>query len=1326
MTRRMTWSLGVAGILVLGLLFFLYTPPGLSMVGRLAAPLTGGQVRVAGLGGFFPGRLHAARVELADGKGIWLRVDDARLEWSALALLGNHIDVQRVSAAHIAVLRRPLPSQEPGGETPRIDIEHLTAPLIELGAPVIGQAARLSANGNLHFVSMQEVTADLLVTRTGTGDRYRISGGIQNGIARGLAMVMEGPDGILGKLAGLPGLGAVNLSAQAAGDAAANTVAFRLSAGSLTANGHGTIALATRRADIDATLAAPAMAPRPDLSWQALSGDLHLHGRFDAPQLNGHLMLTDGRVADVAVKSLSLDATGNEGQVALQGTAEKLILPGDAPNLLAGAPLRFTVQADLQSKARQTIISLDHPLARLRATAQTLGPLHVVADLTLPSLAPFSSVAQTPLAGNGSLHAVLDKRDTRMQVALDGALRLTGANLAAKLLGNAQLALTGTMDGDDITASHITLNGSALKADLEGALRARRLNYTLALDLTDLSRLAGELQGTLTLKGTAAGPTDKVELAATGSALMATKGFARQRVAIELKAAGLPALSSGSLAMGGRLDGAPLSLRAALTGDKIRRATLLARWRSLDAQADLSIAANGAPGGTAKLAVRRLSDIAPFIGADLAGAADASVNFRNRRGATDADVNAEISGLRLASVTAQTATIRGSVSDVTGRPLLNLDLAAGDISAQGWKGGGQATLRGPLEGLKIALNTSLADANGGKLEAQGEAQLNLPDKQLVVSELDGSWRALKFSLDGPSTVHFADGLLVERLAVKLGQGRIIAAGQMYPNLSLRASADAIALADFQAFLPGIGPQGTLSGTADVRGSVAAPTGRVNLRGRDLRAAFSPGGMPAGAFALTAQLMGDHAALDVSMDAGPNVHLTVAGNAPLKPEGAMALHVAGNLDLALLDALTAASGRRIRGTLTLDGDIAGTLGAPSITGRGSLANGEVQDYIQGVRIHDIAATLVSDGKRLTVSQLTGRAGPGTLSASGSIDLLAPNMPIDMKLEMQNARPIASDLITPDLSGSVTMTGHVRTTMTLAGQLQVIRATINLPDNFPPEVAVLNVRRRGQPPAPPPAQSSRVQLDLAIRTTGPVFVRGRGMDADMGGNLRISGTTSAPVVAGGLRMNRGTFSAAGQTLKFTSGTVRFDGTGLRGRLDPLLDFVAQTVSSGVTATFAVTGYASAPKITLSSTPQLPQDEVIAHLLFQQSVKQLTPLQLASIAQAAAAMGGIGGGFNPLGAVRRTLGLDRLSVGSAQGGATGTESQTTVEAGRYVARNVYVGVRQNLAGGTQTQVQVDITRRLKAQATLSTGAGAVTAQGNALRDNGSNVGLSYQFQY
>ncbi|MEP7356561.1 MAG: hypothetical protein ABI847_04935, partial [Anaerolineales bacterium] len=553
----MKWSLGLAGTLMLALLFLFYTPTGLSMVGRLAAPLTGGQVRVEGLGGFFPGRLHATRLELADRNGVWLRIDGVALEWSAPALLGNRVDIDSVSAERITLLRRPLPSEESSSETPRIDIDRLSAPYIELGPAVIGRAVTLSASGNLHFVSVQEMTADIVVRRAGSSDRYRVSGGIQNSIARGSATISEGQDGILGELAQLPGLGAVNLSAQAAGDAKANTIVFRLSAGPLTADGHGTIALATRRADIDITLAAPAMALRPDMSWQALSGDMHMHGRFDAPEMSGHLTLTDGRVAGAAVRSLNLDATGNAGRVVLQGAAERLTVPGGTPNLLASAPLRFTAQVDLQSKSRQVTLSLTHPLARLDAVAQTLGPLHVVANLTLPSLAPFGALAGNALAGDVSVHAVLDRRDTHMQAVLDGSLRLTGPSLPSRLLGKTRLAITATMDGEDITASHIALDGSTLKADLKGTLRNKRLNYILALDLTDLSRLTSTLQGTLALKGTAAGPTDRAELAATGSALVASEGFARQRVAIEVKAAGLPALSNGSVAMGGRLDGAP-------------------------------------------------------------------------------------------------------------------------------------------------------------------------------------------------------------------------------------------------------------------------------------------------------------------------------------------------------------------------------------------------------------------------------------------------------------------------------------------------------------------------------------------------------------------------------------------------------------------------------------------------------------------------------------------------------------------------------------------------------------------------------------------------
>lgn len=414
-----------------------------------------------------------------------------------------------------------------------------------------------------------------------------------------------------------------------------------------------------------------------------------------------------------------------------------------------------------------------------------------------------------------------------------------------------------------------------------------------------------------------------------------------------------------------------------------------------------------------------------------------------------------------------------------------------------------------------------------------------------------------------------------------------------------------------------------------------------------------------------------------------------------------------------------------GALALDADIAGTFAAPLVSGGGSLKNGELRDYARGVRLHDIDAAFTGTGQSLRITSLSARAGPGTIGGSGTIDLAAPGAPLDVTLKVRNARPIVSDLVTATLSGDLRVSGTLKRNVVVAGKLDVSRGTINIPDRFPPEVAVLDVRRKGGQ-APPARSGGSVALDIRVATSGPIFVRGRGIDADMSGDLRLGGTLAVPVATGGFDMNRGTVSLAGQTLTFTAGKLSFDGAGIQGRIDPALNLSAQTNSGGVTATLAVTGHASQPKIVLSSAPSLPQDEVLAHLFFQQSAKQLTPLQLAQIAQAIASLGGVGGGFDPLGALRRGLKLDRLSVGSASGGASGSETETTVEGGKYVARNVYVGARQSLAGSTQVQVQVDLTKQLKAQATVSTGTNATATKGSAAQDNGSSVGLSYEFEY
>jgi translocation and assembly module TamB len=401
-------------------------------------------------------------------------------------------------------------------------------------------------------------------------------------------------------------------------------------------------------------------------------------------------------------------------------------------------------------------------------------------------------------------------------------------------------------------------------------------------------------------------------------------------------------------------------------------------------------------------------------------------------------------------------------------------------------------------------------------------------------------------------------------------------------------------------------------------------------------------------------------------------------------------------------------------------ITGTIAAPRVNGRVKLANGSVQDYVQGIHITAINGIIDAAGDTLRLTQLNARAGVGTMTVSGTVSVSAPGMPINLAITARNAKPLASDLLNATLDADLTLTGEIEGALALGGRIHVSNANLQIPDSFPQSVAVLKVRRPGQKEAPPPP-AQPITLALIIDAPEQIFVRGHGLDAEMGGTLKLSGNSNAPQIDGGFDLRHGTFSLAGQTLNFTSGRVAFDGFGLSSKLDPTLNFVAQSTANSITATLTVSGYADAPKIALSSSPALPQDEILAQLLFGQSVKQLSPFQVVEIAQAIAAISGLGAASDPLAGVRKGLGLDRLSVGAAAGNGPGA----TVEAGKYVANGVYVGTKQGTAGGTQAQVQVDLTKHLKLESTLGTGGTPATGV-TPDNDPGSSIGLTYQFEY
>ena len=532
------------------------------------------------------------------------------------------------------------------------------------------------------------------------------------------------------------------------------------------------------------------------------------------------------------------------------------------------------------------------------------------------------------------------------------------------------------------------------------------------------------------------------------------------------------------------------------------------------------------------------------------------------------------------------------------------------------------------------------------------------------------------------------------------------------------------------FSPGLLAGGTVEAVTRLQGNPSSPTGRIRIDATDIRFADDAAtGLPALDLRGRADLNGNTASVNATLNAGTGSQLTASGTAPLDANGGLDLKIGGKLDLGLVNPLLEARGMRATGELSVDATVTGNAAAPQVGGGITLASGSLRDYGRGVNLSNITAEVVGREGGLEIKSFKATAASGGLAMTGTFGLLQPGWPVDLKITAKNAQPIASSIITANLDADIHVSGTARERIDVAGTVHVNRATIGIPNSLPPEVAVLDVRRRGQVAPVDTTKQLVIGIALAIKAPQEVLVQGRGLDAEMGGEIDLSGTSDVPVASGGFDLQRGSFTLAGNKLTFKQGRVGFDGSGLQKKIDPTLDFTAETTLTDTTATLRITGVADAPRFEFSSSPALQPDEIMARLLFGQPAQQLSALQLAQTGYALATLSGVGGngGFNPLVKLQKSLGLDRLTVGAnTTNTATGTEnSGAAIEAGRYISKRVYIEGKQTTSGTSQVQVEVDLTKRLKLQTRL--GNGTANTQGTTPEnDPGSSVGLVYQFEY
>jgi translocation and assembly module TamB len=433
-------------------------------------------------------------------------------------------------------------------------------------------------------------------------------------------------------------------------------------------------------------------------------------------------------------------------------------------------------------------------------------------------------------------------------------------------------------------------------------------------------------------------------------------------------------------------------------------------------------------------------------------------------------------------------------------------------------------------------------------------------------------------------------------------------------------------------------------------------------------------------------------------------------------GAMDIATTGTLPLALFAAQLAKNNITARGQGRFDLRLSGAPARPDINGRVQLSGASLALLRANIRLNDIALTADFSGQTMTLTGARANiAAGGRISASGTIEL-SPDLPLDITIGLDRVQYSDAKMLSTSASGEMRLYGAAAQALNLGGALVLGVTEIQVPSGSPASVRLLNVihknpgrparrtlARAGLTPsgvAQAPAGPA-LNLDLAVSAPQQIFVRGRGLDAELGGALRLSGALRDMRAIGQFDLIRGRMKFLDRRFDFTKGAITLSGT-----FDPQLDFLAKVRVNALDIDLRVGGSASEPEIRLSSVPELPQDEILARLIFARGMADLSPFQIIQLASAVAELSGRSGA-GLVEKLRRASGLDNLDVGQNAAG------ETAVRAGKYLDSGIYTEVEISPGGNTKYSINLDVMDD-------------VTASGSFESDGRTSLGIFYERDY
>lgn len=1275
-----------------------------------------GTLDVSGVSGASLAELRIARATLSDAQGVWIEARDIAVTWRPFALLGGDVRIAGVTAQDLHVVRRPaLSPPRPRGEAPDVTLEQLAVARLAFDKAAFGAAAAFAVTGALETKAGEPVSAALDLRGLET---TRDSATLRLARRETLALTahVDGPKGgFFAAALGAERPVTVDLTAQGGADRGAGALSARIGEDAL-ADGKFDWTGDAWRLDGMASLAhAPALAPLA----RATGADLRVTGAGARTGARAFTLAVSGSAAEVKLAG-RLDAQGRLAPGA-EFNARADHLEAFTPDVSRGAA---TFAGTLTRTRDASVFAGDLAVSALRSGAletDFAGPVTVRVTQTqaeIDASGPLSRVGGAPIMqrllarARFTFDGRYDRRAQRLVMHSATVESASARATASGALGPGADGLNGRWRVSDARAIDPRFSGAAegaftLTGGFAGApfrLGVEGAGERFSAGLGPFDPLLGarpKLSGVVTVLR---GVTQIEQATATGPALrLGATGPVRNGVAdLAVEASARGPVRFGAATIDGVAD-ARGTIKGPLEAPTLVLTTDLSAFEA---------------GGVTVQQPRIALTLAP-AGTAHRGRVEATGAIGRQRVQAGADISVDDAALRFTNVQADLAGLsaRGAAAFTDAGPLLDLRLdGRADTLLAPLTGRLEGTVRTRAVGRAAELDADLRFTQGrvgafridaARLTANGlfndlrvrSSVRGAASGAVVDVDLDGAVRrkgemtqvtlrpsgavaGATLGARAPVDISFAPAGATARADLTLGDGALrLDYGETRDALRLSARLDNAPLAPIAAVL-GEEATGRVTGTLQASGD-GALQGDADLtitdalfarRARDPVTMQLSGRIDKGTMTLRASATsrnGLEAALDanapVAARARPlRIALAGEGQATWRAKGpADALWgIVGSLD------------QNVSGVLDGRGTLRFAVGRLSGEGGLDLTKGRFADRSTGVDLRDIAARVrfADDGARLeSFSARDSRGGvlTGTGAAQGlqrgRVDLVAKGVQLLGRPDAQATG-----------SGPVSLVWSEKGA-TLTGDLTLDSALLAPPRTSAdiPELDVIEINRPGiedgeseTPRAP--TLLPQTQLDVRIRAPARVLLRGRGLDSEWSVDLRARGDAAAPRVFGEARLVRGRFTLAGRPFEAQRGVIRFNGA----PEEALIDLVAELDTPSLTVTAALSGPVNDPEVTLSSTPALPEDEILPQALFGRAAADLSALEAAQLAASLAELAGQSS-LNLTGAARDLVGLDRLDVRETTGGLR-------VAGGKYLTRNVYLEVARTGIGETETEVE------------------------------------------